>query len=160
VAYADDLLKLAGNLVERGGNNPKQATLRRGVSTAYYAFFHLLVGDFVANWAHKDQRGRLGRMFDHKRMKETPVIPKIKDNPDDVERKLATVMKEFGEIQGLRHTADYDIGFPWTRTDARSIVNRTQNAFGLWREVRSERIVRDHMLTVFGAKTWPPPGKP
>ena len=47
-----------------------QATLRRTVSTAYYALFHLLIEDTCKLWAPTEHRGRLSRQFDHKRMKE------------------------------------------------------------------------------------------
>ena len=43
----DDLLKLAKELVDRNPAAPVEADLRRGVSTAYYALFHLLVHDQV-----------------------------------------------------------------------------------------------------------------
>jgi hypothetical protein len=50
---ADDSLKDAHHLAARGGNNPTQSTLRRAVSTAYYALFHLLITDFTSNWRVK-----------------------------------------------------------------------------------------------------------
>ena len=66
--FADDLLLDAYHLAQRGGKNPKQSSLRRAVSTAYYALFHLLIADFVLNWKRPDQRVRLGRMFEHRKM--------------------------------------------------------------------------------------------
>ena len=39
--------------------------MRRAVSTAYYALFHLLVGEAVSNWKRSDQRAKLARTFDH-----------------------------------------------------------------------------------------------
>jgi len=69
MAFANDLLKEAYHLASRGGKNPKQASLRRAVSTAYYALFHLLISDFVANWKVKSQRDKLARLFEHGRMK-------------------------------------------------------------------------------------------
>jgi len=70
MAFADDLLKDAHHLAGRGGKNPKQSSLRRAVSTAYYALFHLLIADFVLNWRRPDQRVRLGRMFEQGKMKQ------------------------------------------------------------------------------------------
>jgi hypothetical protein len=43
VAYHDDLLQQALELVHSKQRKPKQASLRRAVSTAYYALFHLLI---------------------------------------------------------------------------------------------------------------------
>ena len=51
MSLAQDLLDQADHLVNMDGANPKQASLRRAVSTAYYALFHLLVDEAVSNWA-------------------------------------------------------------------------------------------------------------
>lgn len=40
-----DLLEQAEHLAKRETKKPKQASLRRAVSSAYYALFHLLVSD-------------------------------------------------------------------------------------------------------------------
>ena len=47
---AEDLLEQANHLARREKGKPKQASLRRAVSTAYYAAFHLLVAEAVGNW--------------------------------------------------------------------------------------------------------------
>ncbi len=62
MAYHDELLQLAADLV--GKNGATQADLRRGVSTAYYALFHLLVSETTLNWSRDSSRDALGRMFD------------------------------------------------------------------------------------------------
>ena len=41
----DGLLEQAQHLLRREKRRPKQASLRRAISTAYYALFHLLVFD-------------------------------------------------------------------------------------------------------------------
>jgi uncharacterized protein (UPF0332 family) len=41
--YCDDLLEQALHLAKREKKKPRQASLRRAVSTAYYALFHLLI---------------------------------------------------------------------------------------------------------------------
>src|SRR5271154_6194951 len=65
-----DLLNLARHLVDRNPGAPIEADLRRAVSTAYYALYHLLVeaatGQLVAVHA---LRPRFARSFDHKIMK-------------------------------------------------------------------------------------------
>src|SRR5712692_5365690 len=43
--YADDLLEQARHLANREKKRPRQASLRRAVSTAYYALFHLLISE-------------------------------------------------------------------------------------------------------------------
>jgi uncharacterized protein (UPF0332 family) len=48
MAFADDLLEQAYHLANRDRENPKQASLRRAVSTAYYALYHLLIDEAVS----------------------------------------------------------------------------------------------------------------
>jgi len=67
MAYHDDLLRLASDLADKAGAT--QAELRRAVSTAYYALFHLLVSETTLNWSRDNSRNALGRMFDHGLMK-------------------------------------------------------------------------------------------
>jgi uncharacterized protein (UPF0332 family) len=61
MAYHDDLLRQALQLIHQEPRNPKQASLRRAVSTAYYALFHLLISEAVANWKRVNLRAALGR---------------------------------------------------------------------------------------------------
>src|SRR5947209_5185965 len=69
MAFADDLLEQAYHLANMDIGRPKQASLRRAVSTAYYALFHLLIDEAVGNWSVIRQRSILARMFDHGKMK-------------------------------------------------------------------------------------------
>jgi hypothetical protein len=51
MSFADQLHLQAYHLVGKDHPNPpEEASLRRAVSTAYYALFHLLIGDAVGNW--------------------------------------------------------------------------------------------------------------
>jgi uncharacterized protein (UPF0332 family) len=69
MVYADDLLELAQHLANLEPTNPRQACLRRSVSTAYYALFHLLIAEATSNWKHTELRSELGRLFGHGKMK-------------------------------------------------------------------------------------------
>jgi uncharacterized protein (UPF0332 family) len=56
MAYADELIEHAFALAERNlPNEPNQADLRRAVSAAYYALFHLLTIEAAENWKHEYQ---------------------------------------------------------------------------------------------------------
>ena len=57
--FAEDLVEQAYHLANREPTNPKQASLRRAVSTAYYAPFHLLIDDAVGKWSVERQRSVL-----------------------------------------------------------------------------------------------------
>lgn len=50
MGFGEDLLKQADHLATYEGVKPTQAALRRAVSTAYYALFHLLTEDASQRW--------------------------------------------------------------------------------------------------------------
>ena len=62
MAYHHELLEQANELARK--NNPNQADLRRSVSSAYYALFHLLIFETIRHWSLESSRNALGRMFD------------------------------------------------------------------------------------------------
>ena len=70
MAYHDELLEQAKELVHKNPKNPTQADLRRSVSSAYYALFHLLIFEACLNWSNEVSRPGLARMFDHGVMKK------------------------------------------------------------------------------------------
>jgi hypothetical protein len=54
---------------KREKTKPRQASLRRAISTAYYALFNLLIREAASNWKNDAQRMRLARSFEHGKMK-------------------------------------------------------------------------------------------
>ncbi len=70
MAYPEDLLEQAMHLAQRERKRPKQASLRRAISTAYYALFHLLISETVKNWKRPEERFTLARMFEHAAMEK------------------------------------------------------------------------------------------
>jgi hypothetical protein len=70
MGIAEDLLRQADHLATYEGLNPSQASLRRAVSTAYYAVFHLLAEAAARRWsgAPEAQTG-VERGFQHGAMK-------------------------------------------------------------------------------------------
>ncbi|MGO9228583.1 MAG: hypothetical protein ACLQKA_05140, partial [Bryobacteraceae bacterium] len=65
--YADDLLEQSRHLAQRERKRPRQASLSRAISTAYYALFHLLTTASVSNWNIIRQRPALARAFEHRK---------------------------------------------------------------------------------------------
>jgi uncharacterized protein (UPF0332 family) len=152
MAFADDLLKDAYHLAGRGGKNPKQSSLRRAVSTAYYAAFHLLIADFVANWALPEQRARLGRMFEHRRMSGAAINVRDKKNPTPVEIELQKLISKFTKLQNDRYEADYDVGRKWSRYDVENTLALAKEVFNTWRGIRKEKVAQHHLMSMFGAR--------
>jgi len=69
MAYPDHLLEQAKHLAKREKKKPRQASLRRAVSTAYYSLFHLLIHETTLNWKRVEQRPLLARFFEHGKMR-------------------------------------------------------------------------------------------
>jgi uncharacterized protein (UPF0332 family) len=151
MAFADDLLKDAHHLADRGGKNPKQSSLRRAVSTAYYALFHLLIADFVLNWRDEDQRARLGRMFEHRKMRQA-AFKSGDGSASPLETDLKKVIRAFAHLQDDRYVADYDVGTIWERVDVAKTLAIADDAFVRWKTIRKEKIAQDHLMAMFGAR--------
>jgi len=153
MAFHDDLLRQAIQLVHKEPKNPKQASLRRAISTAYYALFHLLISEAVANWNRHNLRTSLGRAFDHAPMKgasnrvlNTDTFPFVGEDPMIV-AKLRTVAKAFVQLQDKRHIADYDNTTFWTRIESLEQVKSAEKAFAEWKLIRNEQIAQAYLVS-------------
>ena len=154
MAFHDDLLEQAFQLVHKEPKNPKQASLRRAVSTAYYALFHLLISESVANWNQYDLRASLGRAFDHAPMKaasnrlfDARAFPFTGEVPLLVAN-LKMVAKSFAQLQENRQAADYDNAIIWTRSDALKQVESAEQAFAIWKSIRKEKIAQAYLVSL------------
>jgi hypothetical protein len=153
MAFAEDLLKQAFLLLNKEPKTPTQASLRRSVSTAYYALFHLLIQDASANWSRLDTRDYLARAFEHKTMKEasTRAENATYDDPSvppQVVAKLRSVARAFRELQFQRHLADYSNATKWDRIKASSKVNQSKTAFGDWKAIRNEYVAQRYLISL------------
>jgi len=153
LALADDLLTQAKHLARREPNRPKQASLRRAVSTAYYALFHLLASDGARKLAPAQPdrlRARVQRAFDHRTMKEvcakyglaasaSNLPPHLADlTIAPFEPEFSRIGDAFVELQEARHRADYDVATPFDRNDVLQKIDLVERAFSDWDAVRSE----------------------
>jgi uncharacterized protein (UPF0332 family) len=152
VGLADELFEDAKFLADKGLTDQRQTLMRRSISTAYYAAFHLFIGDFVEHWEFPGQRARLGRMFGHSKMC-TGFTPKDKKNPTPVERALQDVITAFSQLQKDRERADYDGGWRPVETDVRNAIRLSEEVFAKWRTIKDEEIARNHLLSMFGARS-------
>lgn len=128
----NQLLDVAAELARtphRGA--PRQANLRRSVSTAYYALFHCMVGaatDLLAGVNARGTRRHLAiyRSFEHGRMAD--VCQKVSKgnicNEADVRFNIGIqeCAAAFVELQEARHVADYDPNVRIPLSDARAAV--------------------------------------
>ena len=163
MAFPDDLLELAQDLVDLHPESPHQASLRRAVSTAYYALFHLLISETTANWALPELRAILGRCFDHGPMKtasETKVSEintAFKDNPpkgaeEAVAIHLRTVANAFIQAQQRRNDADYNMAKEWTPVEVDKQIASVNEAFKTWNIIRDEAVAQAYLVSLLGTK--------
>ncbi len=152
MGLADELFEDAKFLAEKGIADQRQTLMRRSISTAYYAAFHLFIEDFIEHWEFPGQRARLGRMFGHTKMC-TGFTPKDKRSPTPAERALIDVTRSFSQLQKDRERADYDGGWRLVETDVTNAIRLSEDVFAKWRKVKDEEIARNHLLSMFGARS-------
>ncbi len=154
MAYHDELLQQAKELVHKNPNNPTQADLRRSVSSAYYALFHLLIFEACLNWSNDISRPGLARMFDHgvmkkvsKKVTDASKMPYVGEDPVIVAR-LRSFAGLFVQLQEQRHEADYNIKDAWTLTQSLKEMVSANRAFVIWQEIRTEKVSQDYLVSL------------
>jgi uncharacterized protein (UPF0332 family) len=146
VALAEDLLAQAHHLAALDRGRPKQANLRRAVSSAYYAVFHLLVANAVLKFIPKRPTGlipRVSRAFLHGEMKQACVAFKRRPLGDllqpllgtTVSSELHSVAIDFVDLQEARHSADYDTAAVFSRASTLAILLKAESVFSNWQVV-------------------------
>jgi hypothetical protein len=156
MAFAEDLLEQAYHLARMGRTKPRQASLRRAVSTAYYALFNILIHDGAGNWKGRAQRARLARAFEHGKMRrasDVVVHSRFPGQDKQAASDLKKVASAFATLQEARHIADYDGSRKWSRTDALGMVDQADAALATWRTIRDEPIAQDYLLSLLTGRT-------
>jgi uncharacterized protein (UPF0332 family) len=140
LALADGLLAVAERLIPSGRGRPDQASLRRAISTTYYALFHRIIDLSATLIVHgtggAELRQIVSRAFEHGAMKKLAqgvaagmphanvrkLIPAVPE-----ELKLLTVA--FVQLQEARHLADYDLTQTFSKADAKRYIDVVRRAF-------------------------------
>lgn len=160
-----DLLEQANHLANREPKKPKQASLGRAVSAAYYALFHLLTSEAARRLGPNTPAGlhaQIKRAFNHGSMKEAcqefarTKIPKSLDPfiagamPQD----LVDVAKAFVSLQQARHDADYNLAKQYSRQGVLADIEKAANAFQSWKKVRSTAEANVFLTALLLWKQW------
>jgi uncharacterized protein (UPF0332 family) len=159
-----NLLGLAERLVHLDRHRPQQASLRRAISTAYYALFHLLVWEATATLvADPSLRGRFSRAFEHGDMKQASKKFASAHKPEQLANltgglpipgDLQEVALTFVKLQEQRHEADYDVTRTFTRDEVNDLVKRVRQAFQSWQAVREDPTARIYLAALLLWKKW------
>lgn len=130
---ADDLLEIARELAVRDPARPRQSSLKRSTSTAYYALFHALahecvrviLGGAIPPQEYWKTVSPVYRIIDHgsakrvfNRFAKDPRTPPV----------LRDVALAFVELQEARIQADYDPTPSFTRRDVLQNIRRAEGA--------------------------------
>ena len=140
---ADDLLDIAADLVRRETGRPRQASLKRAVSTAYYALFHALAHECVSQtvgWRFRspdywDAVTPIYRAVDHGAAR---TLFKRIANDAKASADLRTLAQAFIDLQAVRIQADYDPKPAFYREDTAQSVDLARRAVALFRALQDD----------------------
>jgi len=171
-----DLLEQAAHLATRESRKPKQASLRRAVSAAYYALFHLLISDGARRVSPANPaglRGLVQRTYNHGDMRVVckgfmdghlaaargkppgtppPATRQLIDLPLDP--RLFAVIQAFIRMQEARHDADYNLSRQWRRVDVQDDIQAVRQAFADWAAVRATPGATVFVVALLLQKQW------
>lgn len=127
---ADDLIAVAEDLLRPAPGQSKQATLKRSISTAYYAVFHAVAHECVGQLVGWGSRSAnywkivtpVYRSFDHATAKR--IFLQV-SNDRSRSAELRQLGVTFVSLQDDRRTADYD---PQPRFSRRYATERVKQA--------------------------------
>jgi hypothetical protein len=141
-AEIEDLIRIAADLAAHGGaGRPRQAYLRRSLSTTYYALFHSLAkmcaDELIGvTQVNTDPWVRVYRALEHGFAKDALGQGFIKDL-DPAAKAFAVA---FIELQEKRTTADYDPRpFPFGRKATLGYVQQARTALIALEQLNSEQ---------------------
>lgn len=160
-----DLLEQARHLARREHRRPRQASLRRSISAAYYAVFHLLVHDGAAMLASGTGVAALRRMlargFAHDEMKgvsqavarrQWPAKISANIGTITISDELAFVADRFVNFQDYRHVADYDIAQRYSRGEVEALIDQAEEVFQTWAIIRKEAAAKVYLAALFAGR--------
>jgi hypothetical protein len=137
----DDLLDIAIQLARLDPGRPRQASLRRAVSTAYYAVFHALADccadELVGRQKPWEFFSPIYRSLDHARAKAV-LSGWVRKPGNDI----SLIGQTFVELQEKRHIADYDPEPRLGRVETLDLIDQARTAVARIKSLSSEDKLR------------------
>lgn len=122
----DDLFALALDLTERESGRPKQASIRRAISSAYYGLFHALLRMFADQVAGRGARNDDVYASIYRYPEHATLLRKLLEIDDRDVRAIAATLKI---LQQLRMQADYDpLPFGMGKSEAQELIIQAREA--------------------------------
>jgi hypothetical protein len=138
-------MDLALRIAMLDAGRPKQANLRRAVSTAYYAVFHFLADEVCCAQigtqnSQRPFRHALSRAFVHTTMKSacssfgggtlkssvTKGLPQDPQGTYRIPKPIQDIAATFAELQEKRHLADYDLSERFKRSEVLTLIDQAK----------------------------------
>lgn len=138
----DHLLDQADGLIAAARGRPRQADLRRAISSAYYAVFHAVITAAADEFVGAVQRGTREhaltmRSIDHRTIKAC-CLEIVKTSPTRAylpylpgggfSAPVLGFANVFPDLQDQRHGADYDSLSSYVTADARTMIATARGA--------------------------------
>ncbi len=146
-----DLLEQADHLARREPKRPRQASLRRAVSSAYYALFHLLLTDGTSllipskpgslrlqarrTVAHPDMKEACKGFVNYRAANSNNTKRFLQSIAPPLEPEIIHLAATFVALQEARHDADYDLSQQFGRFDVLQKIQGARQAMIDWKRV-------------------------
>jgi hypothetical protein len=169
MALHNDLLQLAKFLANREPKHPRQVSLRRAVSTAYYALFHALIFEASSVLAPSQPNGlreQVGRAFAHSDMKTVCTAfshgnvtnlsgPTRTLIASPIRPELRLVALTFIDLYAARQSADYDtLATPLSKTEVITKIEEVERSFARLNVIQGDPNSNVFFVALFFQKHW------
>ena len=167
MSLASDLLTQAKFLASLDRGRPKQASLRRSISTAYYSLFHLLLQEssfMLAPGSLAIMQPLVTRSINHSDIKKVArwFAGPWGNLPDELKARctnpipadLALFADTFSEMQHQRHEADYNIIKRFRRSESQKLISDTEAAMLAWSRIRRSEEAKQFLLCLIITDRW------
>jgi uncharacterized protein (UPF0332 family) len=160
-----DLLEQAYHLAKRERSRPKQASLRRAISSSYYALFHLLINEASQLIVRVEKsellQNYISRQFTHTNMKEVAKgfasgnpsnQVKAALNKAPIPTDLMNAAKAFVNLQEVKHLVDYDTLRKFTRQETMDFIYQASSAFESWKKIKKTQQANVFLVALLAHK--------
>jgi hypothetical protein len=156
ISYARELLNSARGRLQ--GGVPHRADVRRAISDAYYAVYHLLVGEAAAMITADGELAKcLARVPQHERLhflckQLEPAGTKLsfgKNWNADVPLELTQIASRVRALYGDRINADDSFTIDESKLNAELRVDEAEQTFRDWEKIRDHPTARAFLLFLF-----------
>lgn len=162
----EHLLELARSILEMDRRRPRQVSLRRAVSTAYYAVFHLLGLEYTLMFSDDPAvRAGIFRAVNHADVQKAardfsnPKLPLpgvLVSKGVVVTPELLNVAKSFIDLKDARTSADYDLSTTYTRAQVAAFVELAEQVFEDWAVAKKAPAARLFLACFHLKNAWSP----